>query len=260
MSSSVFRFPLTPVAMANKATKNTLEAARAAALAAHAAAGLATAASSREAARLLRTAEALARAAVAVLGSSTSPSSPSGVAEGVEMGQVPSPGSNRRRRHRRKKKQTDENKEETMKPDSPGDPRAHVAPRGAGLGTCGARRTLLRHETLPISPSSSAASTSSAPTIGTLGKLRGLSKRPDLNDMVVRFLRVDEGTGRYVVEPVVGGEPVRVHSSNLDVNTKPAKILVAEEIAKKEVIAMELELDYLPDRSRPTPRHRTTGP
>lgn len=212
-----------------------LDAARAAALAAHAAAGLATAASSQEAARLLRSAEALARSASAVLDSaattrrpaSTSPRNagfraedggpPDGAGGGTTCGNVTPATRRRRRRRSKKKKQTQNEKidvDEECRAQAVTSSRAVTSSLGAGDGTSGLGvahpRRLVRHETLPHSAPSSSPSAALAPKIGTLGTLCGLVARPELNGLRVCFLRVDDACGRFIVEPVVGGDAIQI--------------------------------------------------
>ena len=210
-----------------KNVKNVIEAARAASLAAHSAAGLATASSFREAARLLRAAEALARSAVAVLNSSstatssaaaepgdssavgsrtgTPPEDAAGGASGGPAGPRVVDARKRRRRRPNKEKMQKDPETEAMNGEK-------LGARGAGNGTSGRprARALVRHETLPIPPASTASGSSSSPRCGTLGTLRGIVARAELNGVCVRFLRVDAGSGRYVVEPEIGGDLIRV--------------------------------------------------
>ena len=226
--------------MAFKKDKFALEAARAAVLATHAAAGLATGTSSREVIRLLRSAEALARSAVALLSTPPTTSSSSGTsscANGARV--VPpagagdgTPGANSARRRRRRSKKNKQTKNEKMDVDEACGAQAMTTTRagtsslGAGDGTSGLGvppRRLARHETLPPSPpSSSTSATLSSPTTGSLGTLRGLVARPELNGSHVRFLRVADDVLRYVVEPVDGGDAIRVNPGAFVGNKKAA--------------------------------------
>ena len=202
-----------------------LEAARAAVLATHAAAGLATGAAHRDVARLLRSAEALSRSAVALLTSPTRSSSngggsaPDGPPRGAHDGGVPNGPPRRPRRRPRRSQKDAQNKKDAMDVD---DGLAVTCALGAGDGTracvSASRRVLARHETLPPSPSLSSLTTcptSTSPTpvfpLGLLPddrcRLVGLTARPELNNSVVRFLRVCTETGRCVVQQECANGP-----------------------------------------------------
>ena len=219
--------------MAQKAKKNVIEAARAAGLAAHSAAGLATASSFREAARLLRAAEALARSAVAVLDSSPPSSSaaqkgpdvaersgsPSGAGDGTQG--VSARRARRRGRRSPKKKDAAKSDLTPMDVEVCGD--VAWPPAGGGSGEAlSSRRLLVRHETLPATPSpispSVPSSPCSMPSSGAVGVLTGLVGRSDLNGMEVRVVRFDASSGRLIVEPP-DADPVRV---------KPEHFLITE--------------------------------
>ena len=211
------------------AQRHVLDAARAAALSAHAAAGLALA-PSREAARLLRSAESLARAAVAVLeetrrglgehsggsgGGTTRMTSPSGGAgDGTAGGpamRADAGAVQKRRRRRHKKKQDSAVHSEDVDMVAKYEHKGEVS--GAGFGTLidPAARRLVRHETSPSTPRAPSSSPSSLPSVGTL---RGLSTRLELNGEKVVILRFDADSGRYVVA-TINPEPFRVKAINL---------------------------------------------
>ena len=153
-----FRTSKIPTPMAQR---HVLDAARAAVLAAHSAAGLATG-PSREAARLLRTAEASARAAVAVLeetrrtgaapdgsrGNATREVPPGGAGGGTSGG---APADVAKRRRKRCPKTTAKTDLKPMDVEDCG--LVASPPAGGGTGEAmSSRRPLVRHETLPATP------------------------------------------------------------------------------------------------------------
>ena len=73
------------------------------------------------------------------------------------------------------------------------------------------KRALVRHETPPYPPSTPPLAASPPPLTGAMGSLQGLQSRPDLNDRPVRFLRVCEESGRYIVAVAGQSEPIRIN-------------------------------------------------